>query len=212
MTGQRLAATIGFLIAAAALLLQISLTITARLETGDSLIGALVFFFSFFTILTNLMVVAVYLSAITAWGWLGWWRDAWVRGMIAGAIFVVMLVYHVLLSGLVRPELWFQVADKMLHYLDPTYYVAWWLLGHKHGALRWGDLPRMLIYPLLYLVWAMGRGAVAGEYPYPFLAANTLGYEQVALNCIGVLAAFVLSFALVIGEDGWQGRRSPGAV
>lgn len=212
MTGQRLAASIGFLIAAAALLLQFGLTITARLANGDSIVGAIVFYFSFFTILTNLMVVAVYLSVLTGWGWLGWWRTPWVRGMTAGAILVVMLVYHFLLTGLVRPDLWFQVADKLLHYVDPLYYVAWWLLSQKHGPLRWGELPKMLVYPLLYLVWAMGRGAVLGEYPYPFLAANTLGYGQVALNCLGVLATFVLVYALVIGIDRWLGRRSLRAV
>lgn len=208
MTGQRLAATIGFLIAAAALLLQFGLTMTARLETGDNIVNALVFFLSFFTILTNLMVVAVYLSVLTTWRWLDWWRTPWVRGMTAGAILVVMLVYHFLLTGLVRPDLWFQVADKLLHYVDPAYYVVWWLLCQKHGSLRWGELPRMLVYPLLYLVWAMGRGAVLGDYPYPFLAANTLGYGQVALNSGGVLAAFVLFYTLVIGIDRWLGRRS----
>lgn len=212
MSGQRLAATIGFIIAAAALLLQFGLTITARLENGDNIVNALVFFFSFFTILTNLMAVAVYLSALTAWGWLRWWRTPWVRGMTAGAILVVMLVYHFLLAGLVRPDLWFQVADKMLHYVDPAWYVAWWLLGQKHGLLGWTELPKMLVYPLLFLAWAMGRGAVLGEYPYPFLAASTLGYGQVALNCCGVLAAFVLFYALVIGLDRWLGRRSVRAV
>lgn len=212
MTGQRLAATIGFVIAAAALLLQFGLTITARLETGDNIVNAVVFFLSFFTILSNLMVVAVYLSVLTAWGWLGWWRTPWVRGMTAGAILVVMLVYHVLLTGLVRPDLWFQIADKLLHYVDPTYYVVWWLLCQKHGSLRWGELPRMLVYPLLYLVWAMGRGAVLGDYPYPFLAANTLGYGQVALACCGVLEAFVLFYVPVIGIDRWLGRRSVRAL
>lgn len=212
MTGQRLAATIGFVIAASALLLQFGLTIAARLETGDNIVNAVVFFLSFFTILTNLMAVAVYLSVLTTWGWLGWWRTPWVRGMTAGAILVVMLVYHFLLTGLVRPDLWFQVADKLLHYVDPAYYVVWWLLCQAHGSLRWGDLPRMLVYPLLYLVWAMGRGAVLGDYPYPFLAADTLGYGQVALNCGGVLAAFVLFYVLVIGIDRWLGRRSVRAV
>lgn len=132
--------------------------------------------------------------------------------MTASAILVVMLVYHFLLTGLVRPDLWFQVADKLLHYVDPTCYAAWWLVCQKHGSLRWGELPRMLVYPLLYLVWAMGRGAVLGEYPYPFLAANTLGYGQVALNCAGVLAAFVLLFVAVIGIDRWLGRPSIRAV
>lgn len=206
--GQRLAATIGLAIATAALLLQFGLSIPARMATGDSLLGALVFFFSFFTILTNLMAVAVYLSVATAWRWLGWWRTPWVRGMVAGAILVVMLVYHFLLTGLVRPDFWFQVAYKALHYVDPTYYVVWWLLCQRHGELHWGNLPSMLVYPLLYLVWALGRGAIVGDYPYPFLTANTLGYWQVALNCLGVLAAFVLFYALVVGIDRWLGRRS----
>lgn len=212
MTRQRLAATIGFVIAAAALVLQFSLSIPARMATGDSLIGAVVFFFSFFTILTNMMVAAVYLSVITEWRWLGWWRTEWVRGMCAGAITVVMLVYHFVLSGLVRQEFWFLIADRMLHYLDPVYYVLWWLICQKHGGLRWGELPKMLVYPLCYLIWAMGRGAVVGDYPYPFLAADTLGYGQVALNCAGVLAAFVLSYALVIGVDRWLGRGALRAV
>lgn len=208
MTGQRLAATIGLVVAAAAVLLQFGLTVPARLATGDNLPGALVFFFSFFTILTNLMVVAVYLSALTEWRWLGWWRTPWVRGMIAGAIVVVMLVYHLLLSHLVPTDLWFQVADKMLHYVDPILYVGWWLLFQPRGTLRWGELPKMLVYPLVYTVWAMGRGALLNEYPYPFLAANTIGYPQVIVNCLGVLVVFVLLYAAVIAADRLLGRRS----
>lgn len=208
MTLGRAATLIGLLIVAAALVLQFGLTVAARLGNGDSLLGALWFYFSFFTILTNLMLAAVYLSALVGWRWLEWWRTPWVRAMTAGAIVVVMLVYHVLLSDLVRPDLWFQVADKLLHYLDPLWYVAWWLLVQPHGKLRWSELPKMLVYPLLYLIWAMGRGAVVGEYPYPFLEAGTLGYAQVALNCLGVLAVFVLLYALAIGIDRWLGRRA----
>lgn len=207
MTGQRLAATIGFLVAAAAVVLQFGLTIPARLATGDSLPGALVFLFSFFTILTNLMAIAVYLSVLTSWRWLGWWRTPWVRGMIAGSILVVMLVYHLLLSHLVPTDLWFQVADKMLHYVDPIFYVGWWVVFQPHGALRWTDVPKMLLYPFAYLVWAMGRGLVVGSYPYPFLDAGALGYGQVALNCIGVLLVFVLFHLALIAADRWLGRQ-----
>jgi hypothetical protein len=182
------------------------------MATGDSLFGALIFFFSFFTILTNLMAIAVYLSVLTAWRWAGWWRTPWVRGMIGGSILVVMLVYHLLLSHLVPTDLWFQVADKMLHYVDPIFYVGWWLVFQPHGALRWTDVPKMLLYPFVYLLWAMGRGLVVGSYPYPFLAADTLGYGQVALNCLGVLAVFVLFHLALIGVDRWLGRRPPTAA
>jgi len=212
MTRQQAAAIVGLVIVSAALLLQFGLTIPTRMATGDSLIGSLVFFFSYFTILTNLMVAAAYLSALTEWRWLGWWRTPWVRAMIAGSIVVVMIVYHLLLAGLVRDEFWWQLADRTLHYVDPLLYVIWWLLAVPHGSLKWGDLPRMLVYPGLYLVWALGRGAVVSQYPYPFIDVSAHGYGQVALNSLGVLAAFVLVYAAVIGIDRWLGRRSLRAV
>ncbi len=208
MTRQRPAAAIGLVVAAAAVLLQFGLTVPARLATGDSLPGALVFFFTFFTILTNLMAIAVYVSVLTSWRWLGWWRTPWVRAMIAGSILVVMLVYHLLLSHLVPTDLWFQVADKMLHYVDPIFYVGWWLWLQPHGTLRWLELPKMLVYPLIYTVWAMARGALVNEYPYPFLDANSLGYAQVIINCLGVLVVFVLLYGAFIATDRLLGRRA----
>ena len=212
MTRQRVGATVGLLVTAAALLLQFWLTIPTRMATGDSLVGSLVFFFSYFTILTNMMVAAVYLSAVTGWRWLGWWRRPWVRAMVAGSILVVMIVYHLLLAGLVRDEFLWQLADRTLHYVDPLLYAVWWLLAVPHGTLRWGDLPRMLVYPGAYLLWALGRGAVTSLYPYPFVDVTALGYGQVVLNCLGVLAAFVLFYAAAIGVDRWLGRRSLRAV
>ena len=209
---KRAATIVAFAITCAALLLQIGLTIDNRLANGDSLIGALVFYFSFFTILSNLMVAAIYLSHLVDWRWLGWWREPWVRGMMAGAIVLVMVVVHLLLFGLADINLWFIIADRTLHYVDPVVYALWWLLTEKHGRLAWRDLPRMLVYPLLYVVWAMARGAVVNEYPYPFLAANELGYPQVLVNSLGILAGFVVLYAAVIAADRWLGRRSQQAV
>lgn len=209
MNLKRTATIVAFVIVSGALLLQIFLTVNSRLALGDSLIGALVFYFSYFTILTNLMVAAVYLSDLAAWRWLGWWRAPWVRGMTAGAIVLVMIVYHFLLLGLSELDFWFTVADRILHYVDPTLYVLWWLAFQPHGKLSWGNLPRMLVYPLLYVIWVMARGAAIGLYPYPFLAVHKLGYGQVLLNCLGVLAGFVVLYALTIAADRALGRRNP---
>ncbi len=208
MTMKRAATIVAFAITFGALVFQIFLTVTSRLSDGDSLIGALIFYFTFFTILSNLMVAAIYLSDLVGWHWLEWWRTPWVRGMMAAAIVLVMIVYHFLLFGLADFDIWFTIADRILHYVDPTIYALWWLLFQHHGKLNWGDLPKMLVYPLLYVMWAMARGAVVNEYPYPFLAANKLGYQQVLLNGLGVLAGFVVLYVIAIGIDRALGRRA----
>ena len=204
---KRIATIVALGVAAAALLLQIVLTVNLRLANGDSLLGALIYFFSFFTILSNLMVVAIYLSDLVAWRWLSWWRTPWVRGMMVGAIVLVMIVYHLLLFGLADLDIWFIIADRTLHYINPTLYALWWLLFQRHGRLAWNALPKMLVYPLAYVVWAMARGAVVNEYPYPFLAANELGYGQVALNGLGVLVGFIILYAIAVAADRALGDR-----
>lgn len=208
MTLKRIATILAFVITFGALVFQVFLTVKSRLSNGDSLAGALVYYFTFFTILSNLMVAAIYLSDLVNWRWLAWWRAPWVRGMMAGAIVLVMLVYHFLLFGLADFDIWFTIADRILHYVDPTLYALWWLLFQPHGKLRWADLPKMLIYPSIYVIWAMARGAVVNEYPYPFLAADKLGYAQVLVNCVGVFAGVVVLYAVAIGVDRLLGRRT----
>jgi hypothetical protein len=66
----------------------------------------------------------------------------------------------------------------------------------------------MLIYPLAYLVVVMLRGALVHEYPYPILNADKLGYGQVALGCLGMLAGFIVIYAVVVSVDRLLGRRA----
>ena len=84
MSLKRVATLVAFVITAGALIVQIILTVSTQLSHGESLISALVFYFSFFTITSNLMLAAIYLSDLIAWRWLEWWRTPWVRGMMAG--------------------------------------------------------------------------------------------------------------------------------
>jgi len=124
--GPRITATwLGFAIGLAALILQFTLTMQLRLAAGDSIPGALVYFFSYFTILTNLMLVLIYLSELTSWRWLGWWRWPSTQAMMFGAILLVMVFYHFLLAGLWDPQGWQKVADVSLHYATPIIYFAW---------------------------------------------------------------------------------------
>ena len=209
MSLKRVATLVAFVITAGALIVQIILTVSTQLSHGESLISALVFYFSFFTITSNLMLAAIYLSDLIAWRWLEWWRTPWVRGMMAGAIALVMAVYHFLLFGLADIDIWFIIADRTLHYVDPVLYIVWWLAVVPHGRLRWGQIPLMLVYPLVYIAYAMARGAVTAQYPNPFLAADKLGYAQVAINCVFMFVGVIAIYAAVIWLDRLLQRRQP---
>jgi hypothetical protein len=71
----------------------------------------------------------------------------------------------------------------------------------RHGLLKWSDVPSMLVPPIIYLVYAMIRGALMGEYPYPILEANRLGYGQVAINVFLVLIGLSVLCLIVVAAD-----------
>jgi hypothetical protein len=202
----RVVALIGFVLGLGALILQFSLTIPLRMSRGHDLVDALVFFFTFFTILTNIMLVLVYLSEVAGWRWLGWWRSAVTRAMMAGAIALVMGFYHLVLAGIWSPEGLFLLADTLLHYVTPTLYIVWWLVFQPKGNLRFGHVGWMLLPPGIWLAWAMLRGALIEEYPYPILEAHVLGYPQVALNIAFMLALLTVIFVVVVALDQALGR------
>ena len=194
-------AWIGFVLGAAALILQLAITVPLRLDGGDSVGGALVFYVSFFTILTNLAVVLAYAAELWPTLLLGWFRLPVTRGMLAAALALVGIFYHLILAETWAPEGLGLACDITLHYVTPALYLLWWLATARHGRLDWSDIWSMLLPPTIYLVYVMARGAVVGEYPYPVLAADRLGYVQVALNIGGVLVGLAALCAIVVGLD-----------
>ncbi|HWA19702.1 MAG TPA: Pr6Pr family membrane protein [Devosia sp.] len=197
----RIATIVGLLIGAAALLLQFGLTIPLRLTNGDMIFGALIYFFTFFTILSNLALVLIYVSELWPQSSLSWFRRPVTRGMMAAAIVLVALFYHFILAGIWDPGGLWKVADVTMHYVTPVFYVAWWILFARHGMLKVADVPSMLVPPTVYLVYAMIRGALVGEYPYPILEANRIGYGAVAINVFLVLVGLTLLCLIVVAAD-----------
>lgn len=207
MPARATSAAIGLLVGVAALLIQVSLSIPARLAQGRDLLDALIWFFTYFTILTNIMLVLIYLSELYEARWLAWWRSPVTRGMMAGSIALVMGFYHFVLAATWSPEGWFLLADVLLHYATPIIYLLWWLVLQPKGALGFRDMGWMLLPPLVWLGWTMARGALVNEYPYPVLEAQRLGYGQVAVNIGAILLILLVLFALVVMIDRLAGRR-----
>lgn len=189
----------GLAIGLFAVLLQFSITIPASLEAGRSLPLSIVFFFSFFTILTNISAVLVYAASL--WGRPAILNHPRARASVAAAITLVGTFYHIVLAPLWQPEGLFLLGDILLHYVTPVLFVVWFAAFNRSGTLTLRDIPAMIVLPLAYVIYVMIRGAILGEYPYPVFAANELGYAQVGINIVGLLAIFAALNAIAVAID-----------
>ena len=201
MVLQRVLPAIGLALGIALLGLQFSLTIPARMATGASLTSSIIFYFSFFTILSNIGVMVTYLAALTDWGWLLWFRRHQTKTMFAVLIFIVMLVYHFLLAGIWAPVGLFKLADVGLHYAVPLIYLMWWASMSRSETLKLSAINAMMVPPLVYIIYVLVRGQLTGLYPYPFIDVGALGFQRVIVNALGLYAVTAVMMALFIAID-----------
>ncbi|WP_380879197.1 hypothetical protein ACFB49_20910 [Sphingomonas sp. DBB INV C78] len=205
----RLFAWIGFAVGLYAVTLQGSLTIPERLAKGDTVTGALTFYFSFMTILSNSVLALVHLAVASEAPALARLRGPAVRTAMAALMLFVMVYFHFALAPTLALTGWWRVASHLLHYATPSLYLISWLLFAPHGQTRLAQVPAMVAWPLAYVLYAIGRGAMVGEYPYPVLNAATLGYGRVAIGVVVLLLIFALLCAGLILLDRWLGRFGP---
>ena len=189
-------------IAWSALILQYVLLLDAtRVDLGP--LQATLRFFSFFTVLSNLLVALTTSCALAATHstpdrFLGGDR---VRGAAVLCIGVTCGIYHFVLAATWFPHGAQRVADVVLHYLVPALYVLWWLACAAHGRLVWSDALRWLLLPLAFLLWVLLRGGEVHEYPYPFLDVDALGLGTVLRNAFAIGALFLLAGLALVAFD-----------
>ena len=152
-------------------------------------------FFSFFTILTNILV-AVYFT-IKALG-----RDQLDKAGLLTAITVyitlVGLVYQVLLRHIWQPTGLQMVVDELLHSVNPLLVISYWYLFEKKFFVHYKEVFKWMIYPVVYLVYILTRGSFSGFYPYPFINVSEIGISQTLLNGLFLLLFFYAVSVLFI--------------
>jgi hypothetical protein len=169
-------------------------------DTAAALLSASINFFSFFTILSNLLAAAALLIPLiwpnsTAGRYLA--RPA-VRTAITGYIIIVGVVYFLLLRDLSQATGARLYFERALHYLTPPLFVLDWLLFVPKADVPWTVGISSLGFPAVYAVWILLHGAITGWYPYPFLDVGDLGYPRTLSNMAGLVLAFlILELALV---------------
>ncbi|GAB7103363.1 Pr6Pr family membrane protein [Streptomyces phaeofaciens JCM 4814] len=171
---------------------------------------------SHFAIQANLLLAGVMLLSA---------RRAWTArrplpAALTGAallyITIAGLVYHLLLTGTATPfsltgadtataasSDWQGIANHLIHTVTPTAAVLEWLLLTSPGRLRLRRAATWMAYPLAYLAFLLARAELIlpgtpGRHLYPFLDAETHGYQHTLANALLLgLACYALAVLLV---------------
>lgn len=149
-------------------------------------------FFTFFTILSNLLAMGVLLEG----GRRMLTGTPPIPDMIRGAAVVYMtvtyIVFAVLLRGL-EEELQTHLAwvDSVFHRVAPIVLMLGWVVDPPKERIPFRRALWWLAFPLIWVVFTMIRGAIDGRYPYPFLDPANGGYGIVFVYIVAITLLFV---------------------
>jgi len=156
-------------------------------------------FFGYFTIQSNIIIAVAFAATLV----LAAQRKrqgvglSVFRGAATVYIATTGIVYNTLLTS-VDVQTSVQWSNDILHKIMPLYAVLDWLLFSDRARLVFRHIWWFLLYPAVWTIVILIRGATDGWVPYPFLNPD-LGYGVVALYCLGVAASIVLLGVLVVG-------------
>ena len=165
---------------------------------GESLPTRLVRLFSYFTIQSNIFVLATSLAlALNILRDGKVWRILRLDALLG--IIITGLVYETILAPLVHPEGWALAATIGFHYISPWATLIGWLIFGPRPRMTWSTTVLAFIWPLLWVVYTFVHGAVTGWYPYPFLDVATIGFaDSVRNSAIVLLIGVVIAVALTL--------------
>ncbi|MEJ6395661.1 Pr6Pr family membrane protein [Gymnodinialimonas sp. 2305UL16-5] len=148
----------------------------------------------FFTILTNIAVVLTFLVAALRRDGVG---GPWIAALTL-AVVLVGAVFHILLSGITTFSGIGTWANQGLHTIVPIACFLWWLIFAPKRTLDYRDLPMFIVWPCVYVAYALARGANDGIYPYPFMDLTEIGAAAVATNLAGLLLTLLLGGVIFV--------------
>ena len=136
-------------------------------------------FFGFFTMQSNIIWLVV--IAITGVVVLRAQKQSdfllLARGCATAYMILVGVIYNALLAGQ-EGGVALAWANSVVHMILPVYAVLDWILFNDRPPLAGKRLWVSLIYPMVWVVVVLIRGATDGWVPYPFFNPST-GYASV---------------------------------
>jgi hypothetical protein len=206
-TAIRFALALNALVAATGLAIKFGEVATTADPQFPSLFGRVTNELCYFTIESNLIVLAV--CAALAWRPERWrWMAGAPRLTALVCITVTGVVYYTLLAADQHYVGIAVIGDVLAHAVSPLLFVGIWLLG-RHGEFQRRHLSQMLIFPVLWVALTLVRGAIIHVYPYDFVDVTANGYPDVIITIVVMLAAARGLAALAVRLDV---RRKPAGL
>lgn len=152
-------------------------------------------FFSYFTIQSNLLVLAAVLPLTRDPRHDGrGWRVLRLTSVLG--ITITGLVYVFVLGPALNPTGLGWWTNAGLHYVAPVLALGSWLLLGPRPRVTGATVAWSMAWPLAWIGYALALGALTDWYPYPFLDVVEIGYA-VALRNLAFVA--VLAVVLLLG-------------
>ncbi|GGM01825.1 Pr6Pr family membrane protein [Nakamurella endophytica] len=160
-------------------------------------------FFSYFTVLSNVLAVLVLLVGAVATPRSAQWQV--VRCSVTIYIVITGIIYALLLS---RADVgvdndW---TNDALHRVIPLVLLVDWVVFPAARAIGNRTAMVALVFPLLYGVYTLIRGPIVDWYPYPFIDPRQTGYLSMSLGLVVIVVGFVM-IALAVNQLGRLGTR-----
>ena len=116
-------------------------------------------------------------------------------GCATAYMIIVWVIYNALLAGQ-EGGVALAWANSVVHMILPVYAVLDWILFNDRPPLAWKRLWVSLIYPMVWVVVVLIRGATDGWVPYPFFNPST-GYASVLAYVLAIAVLTVVTAAIV---------------
>ena len=157
-------------------------------------------FFSFFTILTNIMVALYFTMSYlnSKKNPLNFFVSNGALTALTTFILIVGLVYQVSLRHIWNPTGLQFVVDELLHTVIPIYLLIYWFRYSNKSDLESKSVLSWLLYPMIYAMFIFLRGNISGYYPYPFLNIPEIGINSAIFNIGIILGISILIMILLI--------------
>lgn len=215
---------LGFAAIIRQLTLAVNNAVASESDWGRHLPSVVTNFFSYFTILSNLLA-AIVLVIAALWA-LRARRSAspgstsiepaWLATLllcVSTYMIVTGIVYNLLLRSISIAGISDVWTNESLHVVIPLFLLADVLFAPGRRALPWSAMLAAVVVPVVWAVYTLVRanfitGPATGNpwwYPYPFLDPHLVpgGYLGVSAYIVGIAAAIILVAAGVV----WVGRR-----
>ena len=158
-------------------------------------------FFSFFTILTNILVALYFTSRISIF-YISKSSKSVNLTALTAFILVVGLVYQIILRGTWQPTGLQKIIDELLHSVIPLFVFLYWLKFANKTDLIFKNIKIWFWYPIGYFLYIIIRGHFSNFYPYPFVNVTEMGYPQVIINSVivSLFFLFIMGTLIFIGN------------